>query len=93
MLRGAVEKWRLNTPGRAWVRIDTIFGDRQAVALGERDSGGLWVERLLVRGDGLARRGAQGMEGSDELALIRTGLAHRQLHPPYTHPHHRTDLQ
>jgi hypothetical protein len=36
VLRGAVAKWRLNTPGRAWVRIDTIFGDRQAVALGER---------------------------------------------------------
>ncbi|MFO1510696.1 MAG: hypothetical protein U1F31_13115 [Steroidobacteraceae bacterium] len=33
------------------------------------------------------------MEGGDELALIGTSLAHRQLHPPHAHGDDRADLQ
>ena len=42
---------------------------------------------------GLARRGAQGMEGSNELALVHTGFAHRQPHAPDAHGDHGADLQ
>src|ERR1700723_3259177 len=52
----------------------------------------LWV---VVSGSwsGLARRGAQGVEGGNELVLIGARLVHRELHTPYTDRDERADLQ
>ena len=49
--------------------------------------------RTLVRGGGLACRGADRLEGREELLLPGAGTAQRHLHAPHAHRDHGADLQ
>ena len=83
---------RLSVEGRG----TCVFGRSSAIAsrLAMRGSAvDFTAEGVWFVGCGLTGRGAQRVEGGDELALIRAGLAEGDFDPPYAHRDPGADLQ